>query len=202
MTDVFAGVPFIAQDLPAVARHAFDQARANPGVFRLLAWATLEHSAAAMPPARKHEYDRTLALVREQQESGTIRNNAPPELILMSVLTLATAWSPDFPFGEAAAPDTGLSPDAVRDWIADMVGRIAGQNLAVRPLTRPGRTRTGLRQAGCVSRQRAATYDDFGMRAVAATAREPFDLAIVELDAEAIVDAAERSTLWWPANAG
>jgi AcrR family transcriptional regulator len=131
MTDVFAGVPFTAQDLAAVARHAFDQARANPGVFRLLAWATLEHSAAAMPPARKHEYDRTLALVREQQESGAIRNNAPPELILMSVLTLATAWSPDFPFGEAAAPDTGLSPGAVRDWIADMVGRIAGQNLAV-----------------------------------------------------------------------
>jgi hypothetical protein len=50
--------------LPAVARHAFDQARVNPGVFRLLAGATLEHT------------------------------------------------------------------DTVRDWIADMVGRIAGQHQA------------------------------------------------------------------------
>jgi hypothetical protein len=83
-----------------------------------------------MPPARKHEYDRTLALIREQQESGAIRNDGPPELILMSVLTLATAWPPVFPFGEAANPDAGLSPNAVRDWIADMVGRIAGQNPA------------------------------------------------------------------------
>jgi hypothetical protein len=76
MTDVFAGVPFTAQDLPAVARSVFDQARVNPGVFRLLAWATLEHTAVAMPPARKHEYDRTLALVREQQGSRAIGSHA------------------------------------------------------------------------------------------------------------------------------
>jgi hypothetical protein len=54
----------------------FDQARVNPGVFRLLAWATLEHTAVAMPPARKHEYDRTLALVREQQGSRAIGSHA------------------------------------------------------------------------------------------------------------------------------
>ena len=46
----------------------------------------------------------------------------------MSVLTLATAWAPVFPFGEAATPGTGLSPNDVRDWITDMVARIAGQN--------------------------------------------------------------------------
>ena len=130
MTDVFAGVPFDARDLPTVARQVFDQARSNPDVFRLLAWATLENPAAAMPPAREQEYDRTLALVRQQQESGAIRNDAPPELILMSVLVLGTAWAPVFPFGEAATPGTGLSPDAARDWIADMVGRIAGQDPA------------------------------------------------------------------------
>jgi AcrR family transcriptional regulator len=130
MTSVFASFPFTADDLPAVARHVFDQARTDPGVFRLLAWATLENSAAARPPGRGQEYDRVLALVREQQESGAIRNDAPPELILMSVLTLATAWAPVFPFGETATPGTGLSPDAVRDWIADMIGRIAGQDPA------------------------------------------------------------------------
>jgi len=127
MAHVFASFPFTAQDLPAVARHVFDRARVKPDVFRLLAWATLEHTEAAMPPARKREYDRTLALVREQQESGAIRSDAAPELILMSVLTLATAWAPVFPFGEAATPDSGLSPDTVREQIADMVGRIAGQ---------------------------------------------------------------------------
>jgi hypothetical protein len=47
-------------------------------------------------------------------------------LILMSVMALATAWSPAFPFGATANPATDLSPGTIRDTIADMVARIVG----------------------------------------------------------------------------
>lgn len=44
--------------------------------------------------------------------------------------------------------------------------------------------------------------DDFGIWLWPLPPREPFDLTIVELDGAAIADAAERSSLYWPDNAG
>ena len=126
LSDAYAGIPFTAEDLPGLARRVFDYAQANPDVYRLLAWATLER-ATALPPARESEHDRKLPLIRAEQESGVIKTDAPPELILMAVMALATAWSPVFPFGATANPASDLSPDAIRDAITDMVARIAGQ---------------------------------------------------------------------------
>jgi AcrR family transcriptional regulator len=126
LSDAYAGIPFTPEDLPGLARRVFDYAQAHPDVYRLLAWATLERTAA-MPPAREHEHDRKLPLIRAQQESGAIDAGAPPALILMAVMALATAWSPVFPFGETANPAADLAPDAIGDTIADMVARIVGQ---------------------------------------------------------------------------
>src|ERR1700728_5095185 len=125
-SDLYAGIPFTPEDLPGLARRVFDFAQANPGVYRLLAWATLER-ATALPPAREREHDSTLPLIRAEQESGAIQADAPPALILMAVMALATAWSPVFPFGATANPTAGLSPDVIGDTIADMVARIVGQ---------------------------------------------------------------------------
>jgi hypothetical protein len=69
---------------------------------------------------------RALPLIQAEQETGAIQTDAPPALILMSVMALATAWSPAFPFGATANPATDLSPDTIRDTIADMVARIVG----------------------------------------------------------------------------
>jgi AcrR family transcriptional regulator len=126
LSDAYAGLPFTSEDLPGLARRVFDYAQANPGVYRLLAWATLENTAA-LPPTRQTEHDRKLPLIAAQQESGAIDNGAPPALILMAVMALATAWSPVFPFGVTANPATDLSPDEVRDAITGMVARITGQ---------------------------------------------------------------------------
>jgi AcrR family transcriptional regulator len=126
LSDAYADIPFTAEGLPGLARRVFDYAQANPDVYRLLAWATLERTAA-LPPTRQREHDRKLPLIREQQESGTIRSGDPPALVLMAVMALATAWSPVFPFGQTANPGTGLAPGAVRDAIAGMVARIVGQ---------------------------------------------------------------------------
>jgi AcrR family transcriptional regulator len=121
--DAYAGIPFTPEDLPGLARRVFDYAQANPDVYRLLAWATLERTTA-LPPAREREHDRKLPLIRAQQASGAVDAHLPPELILMAVMALATAWSPVFPFGATANPASELSSDTIRDAVAAMVGRI------------------------------------------------------------------------------
>ena len=126
LSDTYAGLPFTPDDLPGMARRVFDYAQANPDTYRLLAWATLERTAA-LPPEREQEHDRKVALLRERQESGGLPPDAAPELLLMAVLTLATAWSPVFPFGVAANPSAGLTTDQVRDAVVGMVARITGQ---------------------------------------------------------------------------
>jgi AcrR family transcriptional regulator len=123
LSATYADIPFTPEDLPGLARRVFDYAQANPDVYRLLAWATLERTAA-LPPAREREHDSKLPLIHAQQEAGAIGTDAPPALVLMAVMALATAWSPVFPFGATANPAAGLSPDTIRDTIADMVARI------------------------------------------------------------------------------
>jgi AcrR family transcriptional regulator len=126
LSDAYAGIPFTPENLPGLARRVFDYVQAHPDVYRLLAWATLERTAA-LPPSREQEHDRKLPLIRAQQESGAIDAGLPPALILMAVMALATAWSPVFPFGVTANPTAEFSPNAIGDAIADMVARIVGQ---------------------------------------------------------------------------
>jgi AcrR family transcriptional regulator len=126
LADAYAGIPFTSDDLPGFARRVFDYAQANPGVYRLLAWATLERTTA-LPPARAYEHDSKLPLIGAQQEAGAIDADLPPALILMAVMALATAWSPVFPFGTIANPGADLSPGAIREAIALMVARVVGQ---------------------------------------------------------------------------
>lgn len=126
LADAYAGLEFTPGNLPDLARRVFDFAQANPDVYRLLAWATLERTAA-VPPTREREHDRKLPLIRAQQEAGVIGTDAPAELILMAVMALATAWSPAFPFGATANADSELPTVAVRESIAEMVARIVGQ---------------------------------------------------------------------------
>lgn len=126
LTDTYAGLPFTPDDLPGLARRVFDRAQSDPGVYRLLAWATLERTAT-LPPAREQEHARKLELLRERQKSGALDTDVPPEVLLMAVLALATAWSPVFPFGTAGNPSADLPTDTVRDAIVRMVARLTGQ---------------------------------------------------------------------------
>jgi AcrR family transcriptional regulator len=126
LSDTYAGLPFTPDDLPGLAGRVFDVARTNPGLYRLLAWATLERTCA-LPPERVREHDRKVGLLRERQEAGAVEADIPPTLLLMAVLALATAWSPVFPFGSAAHPAAAPEPEEVRDAIVRMVSRIAGQ---------------------------------------------------------------------------
>jgi AcrR family transcriptional regulator len=147
LSEAYVGLPFTPEDLPGYARRVFDFAQANPGVYRLLAWATLERGAA-LPPARAREHDSTLPLILAQQESRAIQPDAPPALILMAVMALATAWSPVFPFGATANPAADLSPDTIRDTIAGMVARIvapqAPDTAVAVPATPPAATGTSV----------------------------------------------------------
>jgi len=136
LSGVYAELPFTAGDLPGFARRVFDYAQANPDVYRLLGWATLERTAS-LPPARKREHDSKLPLIEEQQEAGAIQAGTPPALILMAVMALATAWSPAFPFGVIANPAAGLPPGTVRDAVVDMIARIVAKNGTGAPAAGP-----------------------------------------------------------------
>ena len=123
LADAYAGLEFTPQNLPDLSRRVFDYAQANPDVYRLLAWATLERTAAR-PPSREKEHDRKIPLIREQQNAGVVDGGLPAELLLMAVMALATAWSPAFPFGATANPDSELEQATVREAVGEMVERI------------------------------------------------------------------------------
>jgi len=72
--------PFTPESLPGLARQVFDYAQENPDVYRLLAWATLERTAA-LPPGREREHGRKLPLIRAQQASGAIDADLPSDTI-------------------------------------------------------------------------------------------------------------------------
>lgn len=123
LADAYAGLEFTPHNLPDLARQVFDYSQANPDLYRLLAWATLERTAPR-PPTREREHDRKLPLIREQQNAGTVDGTLPAELILMAVMALATAWAPAFPFGVTANPDATLEPAVIREAVGAMVERI------------------------------------------------------------------------------
>jgi AcrR family transcriptional regulator len=123
LADAYAGLEFTPQNLPDLSRRVFDYAQANPDVYRLLAWATLERTAPR-PPAREKEHDRKIPLIREQQSAGAVDGGVPAELLLMAVMALATAWSPAFPFGVTANPEATLEQAAIREAVGEMVERI------------------------------------------------------------------------------
>lgn len=123
LADAYAGLEFTPRNLPDLARRVFDYSQDHPDVYRLLAWATLERTAAR-PPAREKEHDRKVPLIREEQLAGSVAGAVPAELILMAVMALATAWSPAFPFGATANPNATLEPEAIREAVGKMVERI------------------------------------------------------------------------------
>jgi AcrR family transcriptional regulator len=131
LTDTYAGIPFTPDDLPELARRVFDLAQTKPGIYRLLAWATLE-GTKNMPAERDSAHAAKVAAIRERQVAGTMDATFPPELLIMATLTLATAWSSVFPFGSGANASSGLSDDTVREAIAEMVARLTGQSASGR----------------------------------------------------------------------
>ena len=127
LSEAYEKMPFTPENLPEFARRVFDYAETNPGVYRLLAWATLE-DPHALPTMRHGKFDQNTALIHAQQQSGAIKVDFPPVLIMTAVMSLATSWSPAFPFGVVANPTAHLSLSEIRDAVAAMVGRVTGQN--------------------------------------------------------------------------
>jgi AcrR family transcriptional regulator len=123
LADAYAGVEFTPQNLPDLARRVFDYTQANPDLYRLMAWATLERPASRSL-SREREHDRKVPLIAEQQDAGPVDGALPPELLLMAVMALGTAWSPAFPFGASANPDSALDPATIREAVGEMVARI------------------------------------------------------------------------------
>ncbi len=99
LTGAYEEHPFSPEDLTGYALQVFDQAMAHPELMRLLAWYSLEQSAATIPE-RLASQNSKLAALAKSQKSGGLSAAFPPAFLLTAVMALATAWSAASPYGQ------------------------------------------------------------------------------------------------------
>lgn len=117
---VYDDIAFTPDDLPGYAGRVFDLAMTRPDLMRLLAWANLEAPDATAP--RSRTAGQKLNSLAEGHPGAF-----PPGFILVTVVSLATAWSAANPFGRVYDPDATDRPEQLRAHIMAAVAAIAGQ---------------------------------------------------------------------------
>jgi len=116
----FDAIPFTPDDLPDYAVRVFDFAMAHPRLMRLLMWSNLEHKTVNRPE-RGAIHEQKIQEIRNAQSSGRVGSAFPADLLLTSIMTLATAWTEQNPFGPSLNPEAMKDPDALRESIARAV---------------------------------------------------------------------------------
>lgn len=107
---IYDDILFTPDDLPAYAGRVFDFAMAQPELMRLLAWANLEEAEESS--LRSTSVEGKLAdLNQVYPESAGLFS---PGFILVTVVSLATAWSATNPFGRVYTPGATQQPDQLR----------------------------------------------------------------------------------------
>jgi AcrR family transcriptional regulator len=115
--------PFTPGDLPGYAAKVFDFAMENPDLLRLLAWSTLENAKG--PAERLAALDAKVAALAQAQKAGQLGTAFPPDFLLVTVLSLATAWSATSPFGPSISRKAVEYSAAVRKNVVDTVRLLA-----------------------------------------------------------------------------
>ncbi len=117
---VYEDIPFTPDDLPGFAGRVFDFAMAHPDLMRLLAWSTLETTVSS-PTGRASSHDAKIEAIHKAQSAGQLNPLFSAEVLVTTLMAVATAWSPAFPFGSSHQP-----PGAkLRAQVVDMIGRLA-----------------------------------------------------------------------------
>jgi AcrR family transcriptional regulator len=96
--------PFTPDDLPEYAGKVFDWAMANPDLMRLMAWSALEQKASGRAD-RIATFEEKVKALTEAQKAGRVGKTFPPDLLVIIVLSLATAWSGAGSFGPSVYPN-------------------------------------------------------------------------------------------------
>jgi AcrR family transcriptional regulator len=117
---VYEELAFTPEDLPGYATRLFNFAMAHPDLMRLMVWSSLEQKPGSVPTRGAVHADKTAALLAAQ-EAGQIGTRFPPNFLLTTIMTLATAWSAAGPFGPTLDPGAAQRPAELRDNIAAVV---------------------------------------------------------------------------------
>ncbi|CAM3996183.1 TetR family transcriptional regulator [Nocardiopsis rhodophaea] len=121
-------VPMDPDDPAAYVARLFDYQSAHPELVRLLLWEGLSHgSEGAIPAAdwRKEHYAAKTATVREAQESGTVRGDQPPELLVFLLMAIAN-WNFAVPQLRRYLLGDDVPPERLRDALASVAGDLVG----------------------------------------------------------------------------
>ncbi|MGY4691045.1 TetR family transcriptional regulator [Salibacterium sp. K-3] len=113
----FEEIPFTPRDLPGYAVKVFDFAMTNPKLIRLMRWAHLEEVSVNLSE-RMAIYREKLQQITDAQNSGHISDVFPPSVLLATVMTLATAWTPTNPFGPVLDSEVTENLDVLRESIS------------------------------------------------------------------------------------
>ncbi len=116
----FDAIPFTPDDLPDYAGRVFDFAMAHPQLMRLLMWSNLEQRIVN-PVERGILHDQKLQKISDAQSSGRVGSTFPPNVLLTTIMTLATAWTVTNPFGPSLDPEATKNLDALKESIARAV---------------------------------------------------------------------------------
>jgi len=124
LTRVYEENTFTPEDLPGYAAKIFDFAMANPALFRLLAWYSLEQKAGSLAERAAAQEKKRKEIV-DAQHAGMVGTAFTPGFLLTAIMTLATAWTAVNPYGPSYDPDGAKNPGETRDAIAKAVQLIA-----------------------------------------------------------------------------
>jgi AcrR family transcriptional regulator len=120
LAQIYVELPFTSDDPADYAARVADYAAHHPDMMRLMAWSTLERTDlfAAARIAAHHRYAEEIAAA---QDAGKLNKSFDPSFLLTTVMAVATAWSPAFPFDALAQESTSDRNEAVREHIIAVV---------------------------------------------------------------------------------
>jgi AcrR family transcriptional regulator len=124
LTRIHEERPFTPDDLPRYAAKVFDWAMANPNLMRLMAWFALEQKGKGLAE-RAAMVDAKVAALTEAQKAGLVGTAFPPDFLLTTVMSLATAWSVASPFGPSLDQKAAVRSAALRECIVEAVRLLA-----------------------------------------------------------------------------
>jgi len=128
LTRVYEEIAFTPDDLPGYAVRVFDFAISNPDLMRLMAWFNLEQKADS-PVERGQVHEQKVKSLTEAQNAGRVGAAFPPEFILTTIMTIATAWTAVNPFGPSLDPKRVETVEGLRDAISRAVKIISLEGL-------------------------------------------------------------------------
>lgn len=117
LNSAFEAIPFTPEDLPGYTVKMFDFVMINPKLMRLLMWFNLEQITFNLPE-RRILHDQKLQEISHAQSSGHVGSAFPPNFLLTTIMTLATAWTATNPFGPSLDLESTKKLDILRESIA------------------------------------------------------------------------------------